>query len=120
MKLHFACGCAEERCLYPKDRAFYSETKEINKWIKVAFSATKIGASVVAGLGGDVVNNVKNMYQQATGKPDEEFLSIVNEPFLTSNEQDYLISQLRDSRFFDFFVYNAQKGNWCCVMCTPR
>ena len=119
LKLYFSCGCNNDRCLFPSDRAFTTETKEINKWIKVAVSAVKLGTSIASGSAGDAIGNVKEMYQDATGQADENFLAIVNEPFLTSVEQDYLINQLRDARYFDFFNYEAQSANWCCMMCKP-
>ncbi|MHA2366475.1 MAG: hypothetical protein ACXAC7_21140 [Candidatus Hodarchaeales archaeon] len=119
IKLHFVCGCGDDRCLFPKDRPFFTETKEINKWIKVALSTVKLGVAVVEGIGGGVVQSVQEMYQTATGKEDAEFLAIVNEPFLTSYEQDYLIDRLRNARYFDFFNYNSQSATWCCMMCQP-
>jgi len=119
LKLHFSCGCTQDRCLFPADRPFFTETKELNKWLKVAVSAVKLGTSVASASAGDAISNVKDIYKEATGEPDENFLAIVNEPFITSAEQDYLVNQLRDARYFDFFNYNAQSANWCCMMCQP-
>lgn len=119
LKLHFVCGCHGDRCLFPEDRAFETKTREINKWVKVAVSAVKAGVSIAQTSVGDAIFNVRDMYVNATGREDKEFLAIANEPFLTSSEQDYLISQLRKERFFDFFNYDAQTARWCCMMCQP-
>jgi hypothetical protein len=42
----------------------------------------------------------------------EDFNNYISKPFLTSAEQDKLIVQLRESGFFDKFVYDAQKADW--------
>ncbi|MHA2296823.1 MAG: hypothetical protein ACXAEU_00065 [Candidatus Hodarchaeales archaeon] len=122
MKLHFACGCADERCLYPKDRTFTTETKDWNKWTKVAFSAIKIGKAAISIPGNptsamDAVAATRELYSAYKSEEDEEFLTFISQPFLTSTEQDSLIEQLKEARFFDMFNYNAQEASWCCIMC---
>ena len=120
MKLHFTCSLQNERCLYPSDRHFTTETKAWNKWLKIALSAVKIGAAVIHPLAaGGAVDAVKEVYEAYKTKEDTDFISYISQPFLTSTEQDNLIVQLRNARFFDMFSYNAQQGNWACIMCNP-
>ncbi len=120
MNLHFACCIQNERCLYPSDRSFTTETKAWNKWLKIALSAVKIGAAVIHPVAaGGAVDAVKDAYEAYRSKDDADFISYISQPFLTSEEQDNLIIQLRKARFFDMFNYNAQQGNWACLMCNP-
>ena len=120
MKLHFTCGMQDERCLFPSDRSFTTETKAWNKWLKIALSAVKIGAAVIHPVAaGGAVDAVKEAYEAYKTKDDADFISYISQPFLTSEEQDNLIIQLRKARFFDMFNYNAQQGNWACIMCNP-
>ncbi|MFX0123847.1 MAG: hypothetical protein ACFFAE_09435 [Candidatus Hodarchaeota archaeon] len=120
MKLHFTCGLQHDRCLYPSDRSFTTETKAWNKWLKIALSAVKIGAAVIHPVAaGGAVDAVKDAYEAYKTKDDSDFISYISQPFLTSEEQDNLIVQLRKARFFDMFGYNAQQGNWTCIMCNP-
>jgi hypothetical protein len=52
------------------------------------------------------------MYGAYKTKDDADFNTFVTQPFLTSEESDKLINQLRDSGFFDKMEYSAQNGDW--------
>jgi hypothetical protein len=110
----------DERCLFPFDRSFTTETKAWNKWLKVALSAVKVGYAVINPMAvGDALASVQDAYEGYKTDDDADFVSYLSQPFLTSEEQDNLIIQLREARFFDMFNYNAQGGNWGCIMCNP-
>jgi hypothetical protein len=49
----------------------------------------------------------------------KDFYTYISEPFLTSEEQDKLINQLRDAKFFEAFHYDNQTANWICESCAP-
>lgn len=118
--LHFVCGKEADRCLYPQDRTFTTETKEWSKWLKIGLSAVKVGKALITPPSvGDAVGAIKEAYEAYASKDDAEFLSYISQPFLTSNEQDHLINQLREARFFDIFNYDAQAASWSCIMCHP-
>ena len=130
LTLYFTCAKQGERCLFPQDRPFTTQTKEFNKWLKVAVSAVKLGVAVVTSVtpvgaitSGPSVTSasldaVRTLYQVLKDNPDDaEFLAIVSEPFLTSEEQDFLIKQLREAKYFQFFHYDAQTASWACSMC---
>ncbi len=118
--LEFACSANGKSCLYPKDRVFTTETKAWSKWLKIAFSAVKIGKAVIYPVSaGDAVGAIKEAYEAYKEKEDADFLSYISEPFLTSSEQDNLIEQLRESNFFRVFNYNPQTASWDCIMCNP-
>jgi hypothetical protein len=117
LRLHFICAREGERCLYPHDREFTTETRVWNKWLKLAVSALSVGVSVINPLEGGALSQVREAYEAYKEGEDADFLAFVNEPFLTASEQDSLVSQLRDAKFFDVFRYDASIGNWVCLMC---
>ncbi len=131
LTLFFTCARQGDRCLFPKDRPFTTQTREFNRWLKVAISAVKLGVAAVTSvtpagvivsgpsMAGASLDIVRTLYDAITENPnDEEFMSIAREPFLTSEEQDFLITQLRDARYFQFFQYDAQTASWVCTMCA--
>jgi hypothetical protein len=118
--LHFNCGLQFERCLYPEDRPFITESKDWNKWLKIAMSAVRIGKAIIFPIEStDAVDAVREAYEAYKEKGDRDFLAYIGEPFLTSKEQDNLVNQLRDARFFDVFNYVPETGEWACLMCNP-
>jgi hypothetical protein len=117
--LHFVCDKESDRCLFPQDRSFTTETKDWNKWLKIAFSGIKIGKSVIMPANiGDAGKAVKQAYEAYKTQNDKDFLSYMSEPFLTSFEQDNLINQLREAKYFDVFHYDPQEAYWNCTMCN--
>ncbi|RMG30411.1 MAG: hypothetical protein D6732_16280 [Methanobacteriota archaeon] len=117
--LEFVCDGGSPNCLFPDERPFTTETKDWNKWLKIAFSGIKLGKSlIVPASAGDAISAVKDAYDAYKEKYDKDFLSYIKEPFLTSAEQDNLVNQLRDSKFFNVFSYDAQTANWVCTMCS--
>ena len=65
------------------------------------------------------MDSVRQAYDLYKTGEEKDFLSYISEPFLTSNEQDKLITQLREARFFDVFNYDPQTAEWACLMCNP-
>ncbi|MHA2251265.1 MAG: hypothetical protein ACXAD7_12960 [Candidatus Kariarchaeaceae archaeon] len=117
--LHFVCDKEAERCLFPHDRSFTTESKDWNKWLKIAFSGIKIGKSVILPANiGDAGKAVRQAYEDYKTKEDKDYLAFISQPFLTSTEQDNLINQLREAKFFDVFQYDPQKAGWDCTMCN--
>ncbi|MHA2028988.1 MAG: hypothetical protein ACW99Q_06330, partial [Candidatus Kariarchaeaceae archaeon] len=117
--LHFVCDKETDRCIFPESRSFTTESKDWNKWLKIAFSGIKIGKSIIMPANiGDAGKAVKQAYDDYKTADDKDFLSYLSEPFLTSSEQDNLIEQLREAKFFDVFHYDAQGANWNCTICN--
>jgi hypothetical protein len=120
LKLHYVCGIQTDRCLYPLERPFETETKEWSKWLRIAMSAVSIGKAVIFPFEtSDAVDSVREAYNLYKTGEEKDFLSFISEPFLTSSEQDKLITQLREARFFDVFNYDPQNAEWACIMCNP-
>lgn len=117
--LHFVCDKEGERCIFPSSRTFTTETKDWSKWLKIAFSGIKLGKSLIIPAAiGDAGKAVKDAYDAYKEKYDKDFLAYISEPFLTSSEQDNLVHQLRNAKYFDVFHYNAQAAGWYCTMCN--
>ncbi|KJE95508.1 hypothetical protein CAOG_05957 [Capsaspora owczarzaki ATCC 30864] len=116
--LHFECACKSPHCQFSKGKTFRTETKVINKWIKVAFSAIQVGKAIWDKDVGAVVEGLRSVYEIGKSQYDTSFQTFITEPFLTSSESDELINQLRDAKFFEAFEYDAQLGNWVCHPCA--
>ncbi len=117
--LHFVCDKEGDRCIFPEDRDFTTETKDWSKWLKIAFAGINLGKSIIYPAAiGSAGKAVKQAYDAYKTKEDKDFLAYISQPFLTSEEQDNLVNQLRDAKFFDVFHYNAQNAGWICTMCN--
>jgi len=123
MLLHFECQAQPRTrlCALPEGSTFTTETLEWNRWLKLGLSSAKLGKSVLSGdfLGyvPGTVDQVKEMYKAYSKKDDAAFLKYISEPFLTSEEQDQLLGQLRKAGFFKKFAYDAQTATWVCANC---
>jgi len=120
LTLYFQCAHEYPECLYPKTSQFTTETSDWAKWLKVSMSLVKLGKALYEKEIFDVVDHVREIYEEIKGKEDADFMSYISEPFLTSAEQDKLIEQLRDKRFFEFFCYSSQTGQWVCNRCGKK
>ena len=125
VQLHFKCAdTTKPGCLYPgpsPTKTFYSETKELNKWLKVGIQAVTTGYVFFTGdvLGG--MERLKGIWDDATfNRQEDEFNKWATEPFLTSEESDKLIKQLRSSNFFDKFKYEPKCQGWICSVCAGK
>ena len=84
-------------------------------------SAVKIGKAIMIPFdSGEAVDAVREAYNAYKDKGDRDFLTEFSEPFLTSEQQDNLINQLRDARYFDVFSFDPGTTGWSCMMCKPR
>ncbi len=118
MVLHFICDREEEGCLYPENAAFIVISKEWHRWLRLAFSALKLGKSILVPQSvNDVGEAIRDIYNSYKDVSEVEFLEFISHPFLTSEEQDKLIHQLMDSGYFEAFRYDAQNADWICSAC---
>lgn len=119
--LYFECSSkCSPSCLYPgpdKAKRFTTQTKTVHKWLKVAFSAIQLGKAIWENNPIDALGAIKSAYDACMEQYDKDFKAFCSEPFLTSEEQDNLINQLRDASFFNYFTYDAQNAGWECSRC---
>ncbi|XP_023228833.1 protein melted-like [Centruroides sculpturatus] len=63
------------------------------------------------------VGSLKNCWD--TLKADNKtFLTLVTSAFPSAKDNDMLINELRNYRFFDVFEYNGPKNIWGCFLCN--
>lgn len=63
------------------------------------------------------VHSLKNCWE--TLKLDSRtFLTLVTSSFPSAKDQEVLIEELRSSRYFDVFKFNALVGLWGCFLCN--
>ena len=60
---------------------------------------------------------MKGLFSLYNKDDGEDFLTFISEPFLTSQEQDKLLNQLRGANFFENFRYDSQTAMWLCANC---
>jgi len=112
----------DKECLYSDGKYFITSTRDINRWIKMGFTLFQLGKAIYDKSFGDALGACLNLYNLYKTKEDGDFVQFISQPFLTSDEQDKLIKQLReaDPSFFDMFRYSAQSGNWACLSCWKK
>ena len=121
--LHFECQAPirTRYCALQNGATYTTETLEWSRWLKMGLSAAKLGKSVLSADAitdvPGVVDQVKGLYNMYKKEDGEDFLSFISEPFLTSEEQDKLLNQLRAAQFFEKFRYDNQSANWICANC---
>eukprot|EP00613_Pedinella_sp_CCMP2098_P013232 CAMPEP_0171759766 /NCGR_PEP_ID=MMETSP0991-20121206/47077_1 /TAXON_ID=483369 /ORGANISM="non described non described, Strain CCMP2098" /LENGTH=805 /DNA_ID=CAMNT_0012362743 /DNA_START=61 /DNA_END=2478 /DNA_ORIENTATION=- len=111
--LHFACART--------GATVTTETKDWNQWCKVGFGLLKLGKCAVEAAAGNPMavagglGAIKSVYDGYKAKDDKDFNTFISQPFLTSEESDKLINQLRSGKFFEKMEYDAQLGDWVCL-----
>jgi len=61
--------------------------------------------AIAGGLGA-----IKSVYDGYKSKDDKDFNTFISQPFLTSEESDKLINQLRTGKFFEKMVRHTHTG----------
>lgn len=115
-KLHFACQGKGQHCLYNKT-LFVMKTRNPRIWIHLMFLALQARASSALSTREASVGSLKNCWD--TLKADNKtFLTLVTSAFPSAKDNDMLINELRNYRFFDVFEYNGPKNIWGCFLCN--
>ncbi|GAB6031264.1 hypothetical protein CHUAL_009064 [Chamberlinius hualienensis] len=115
-KLHFACQGKGEHCLY--SRTFFTlKTRCPRIWIHLMFLALQARSPTALSTREQSVSSLKTCWDilKSDGK---SFLTLVFSPFPSSKDQEIVIHELRNARFFDVFVYNEPLKHWRCFLCN--
>eukprot|EP00054_Salpingoeca_dolichothecata_P030140 m.242923 g.242923 ORF g.242923 m.242923 type:complete len:1107 (-) comp26599_c1_seq25:108-3428(-) len=119
-RLHFKCDARKEQCQYPGtevgENDLKTTSKEVNPWIKVGYHFVKSVKSAYDFDVPGVVDSLKTCYDNLT--EDKSFDALISESFLTSQEQDGLILQLREQDFFEKMKYDPENCGWTCLKCS--
>jgi hypothetical protein len=103
------------RCSRGCEPDFVIETAAWSKWLRVGLCALTTGKSILTGDVMGSLESFSNLYNALKRKDiDAEltFKTLVEEPFLTSSEQDELIGNLREKGFFKAFEYDVENATW--------
>ncbi|XP_053205519.1 protein melted-like isoform X2 [Panonychus citri] len=115
-KLHFVCQGKGTNCLYSKT-FFTMKTRNARIWIHLMFLALQAKAPTALCTNEASVNALKNCWD--TLKADNKtFLTLVTSSFPATKDQDLLMNELRSSRYFDVFEFNALNNIWGCFLCN--
>uniref|UniRef100_T1KIX5 PH domain-containing protein n=1 Tax=Tetranychus urticae TaxID=32264 RepID=T1KIX5_TETUR len=115
-KLHFVCQGKGTNCLYSKT-FFTMKTRNARIWIHLMFLALQAKAPTALCTNEASVNALKNCWD--TLKADNKtFLTLVTSSFPSTKDQDLLMAELRSSRYFDVFEFNALANIWGCFLCN--
>ena len=126
LTLYFTCGRHQSVCECPEDEGFTITTSEWSKWFRITVSAVKVGYNVFRMKAGKVkegiktIKELKEVYDECKTDEFPEFHSLAREPFLTSEERDELIENLRENDFFNTFEYDKLNAEWICNNCASE
>lgn len=113
-RLHFVCGGKGSNCLYNKNY-FTMKTRNARIWIHIMFLALQSKSNACTSE--PSVVDLKKCWD--TIKTDNRtFLTLVTSSFPSAKDQDILINELRSSRYFDIFEFNALANIWGCFLCN--
>ncbi|KAK3609256.1 hypothetical protein CHS0354_006181 [Potamilus streckersoni] len=119
VRLNFQCGCRGEQCLYHKD-VFTLNTKLPKIWIHLMFLAVQANSTSALSQQDQNVSCLKACWDAyfADRGSNSGFLTLVTSSFPSTKDQDALLQELHNVRYFDVFEFNAAKNCWACFMCN--
>uniref|UniRef100_A0A915PYT4 PH domain-containing protein n=1 Tax=Setaria digitata TaxID=48799 RepID=A0A915PYT4_9BILA len=124
MRVHFRCQVADDHCIYDSNQFFSFKTHAAPVWLHLMFlqmEATSIETT------GQVIAQCSETYQalsscwsslpsaQTRNRP---FLELVTSAFPAHKEQQQILKELLDARYFDSFSYNIVLQKWSCFSCN--
>lgn len=140
-KVHFTCQGKSEYCLYGKS-LFALKTKHPRLWIHLMFLALQVfsfsnyknntykkhmywlmlfsfqsRSSSALSTRDASVSSLKNCWD-ILKCDNRSFLNLVMSAFPSTKDQDSLMHELQQDRFFDVFEFNAPAGTWNCFLCN--
>merc|ERR550532_633014 len=64
------------------------------------------------------VGNLKACWDTLKMDSGNSFVRLVTSSFPSPKEQDILLQELRQVRYFDVFEFNAGEAHWACFLCN--
>jgi len=122
-KLLFVCEGKREGCLHSPSNPFEITIGKWARWLKLSLLSVKLGVTTFKTVTGDIsspIDTIKDIYKELKTGKDPDFLSFASQLFLTSEERDMLITELREQEFFKHFDYNPQQAFWICESCPKK
>ncbi|XP_050539223.1 protein melted isoform X2 [Daktulosphaira vitifoliae] len=116
-KLHFACEGRGEHCLYNR-ALFVVRTRHPRVWIHLMFLALQARSSSALSSRHPSVSALKNCWDILKCET-RTFLTLVTSAFPCTKDQDAVLSELRNSGYFDVFEhFSINGGGWGCFLCN--
>jgi len=115
-KVHFTCQGKSEYCLYGKS-LFALKTKHPRLWIHLMFLALQARSSSALSTRDASVSSLKNCWD-ILKCDNKSFLNLVMSAFPSTKDQDNLMHELQQDRFFDVFEFNGAAQQWNCFLCN--
>ena len=110
-------------CAQGRKPDFVMETASWTKWLRVIASSISTGYHIAVGDVGASLKGLLDVFKAMRRKdadPNLKFDTLVQQPFLTSTEQDELILGLRQQGFFEEFEYNSTTAKWERKLLVPQ
>uniref|UniRef100_A0A7E4V442 PH domain-containing protein n=1 Tax=Panagrellus redivivus TaxID=6233 RepID=A0A7E4V442_PANRE len=125
MRVHFACQTREHQyCLYSGRELFAFKTAIPAVWIHLMFlqsESTSIETTnKVLSQESDEFKTLAHCWSclpKDTAK-SREFVTLVTSAFPAAKEQDLMLKELQDARYFDSFSFNSTTHKWSCFSCA--
>lgn len=118
VRLNFQCGINGKHCLYGK-QYFTLNTKLPKTWIHLMFLAVQAQSPSALSQQDVNVSSLKACWDALyPEKGYSGYLTLVTSSFPVAKEQDALLQEMHNVRYFDVFEFNAPKKYWACFMCN--
>ncbi|CAG9534872.1 unnamed protein product [Cercopithifilaria johnstoni] len=124
IRVHFRCQVADDHCIYDSNQLFSFKTHVAPIWLHLMFLQMEAASIEMTG---QVVAQCSEPYQilsncwkslpsaQTRNRP---FLELVTSAFPAHKEQQQILEELLDARYFDSFSYNTVLQKWSCFSCN--
>ncbi|KAL4221293.1 sensory organ morphogenesis [Mactra antiquata] len=118
VRLNFQCGINGKHCLYGK-QFFTLNTKLPKTWIHLMFLAVQAQSQSALSQQDVNVSSLKACWDALyPEKGNSGYLTLVTSSFPIAKDQDALLLEMHNVRYFDVFEFNATKKYWACFMCN--
>ncbi|VDM93955.1 unnamed protein product [Onchocerca ochengi] len=124
IRVHFRCQITDDHCIYDSNQLFNFKTHVAPIWLHLMFLQME---AISIETTGQVVAQCSEEYQilcncwnslpsaQTRNRP---FLELVTSAFPAHKEQQQILKELLDARYFDSFSYNTVLQKWSCFSCN--
>ncbi|KAM3718394.1 Protein melted [Dirofilaria immitis] len=124
IRVHFRCQVADDHCIYDSNQLFSFKTHVAPIWLHLMFLQME---AISIETTGQVIAQCSETYQilsncwsslpsaQTRNRP---FLELVTSAFPAHKEQQQILKELLDARYFDSFSYNTVLQKWSCFSCN--
>ncbi|XP_046338348.1 ventricular zone-expressed PH domain-containing protein homolog 1-like [Haliotis rufescens] len=118
LRLHFQCCSQSEQCLY-FNSYFTLNTRLPKTWIHLMFLSVQAQSSSALSQRDTNVSCLKRCWDALKGeRGNSSFLTLMTSTFPAHKDQDTLLHELHDERYFDVFELSVTQENWACFMCN--